>query len=194
MGEKRTAADAAAERGRVWTVSNGLSLLRLLLAIPTVAAMVSGEKTLAVVLFFAAAGTDYLDGYVARLRNEISEFGRIIDPIADKAYVAAAVVAMLLLDIIPLWLLIVVLARDLLILLGGILVQRRTGEVLASNWTGKWTVGVLSITLLLYYLEVDGPVLTFFIGLTLAMLLLSLTLYARTALQHLATSGQGENR
>ncbi len=194
MGEKRTAAEVAEERGRVWTVSNGLSFLRLLLAVPTVAAMVSGEKTLAIVLFFTAAATDYLDGYVARLRNEISEFGRIIDPIADKAYVAAAVVAMLLLDIVPLWLLVVVLARDLLILIGGILVQRRTGEVLASNWTGKWTVGVLSITLLLYYLEVDGPILAFFIGLTLVMLLLSLILYARTALQHLATSGQGENR
>lgn len=194
MQHKSDAVRRTEERGRVWTVSNGLSLLRLLLAVPTVIAMVSGEKTLAVILFFTAAGTDYLDGYVARLRNEISEFGRIIDPIADKAYVAAAVVAMLLLGIIPLWLLVLVLARDLLILIGGILVQRRTGEVLASNWTGKWTVGVLSITLLLYYLEVDGPVLTFFIGLTIVMLLLSLILYTRTALQHLATSGQGENR
>ena len=92
------------------------------------------------------------------------------------------------------WLLIVVLVRDLLILVGGILVQRRTGQVLPSNWTGKWAVGVLSITLLLYYVGVGYALLQVFVILTLIMLLLSLVLYTRTALQHLATSGQGENR
>lgn len=192
--EERLIEEQSRERERVWTLSNGLSLLRLLLAIPTVMAMVAGEKTLAVTLFFLSAGTDYLDGWAARLRDEISELGRIIDPIADKVYVAAAVVTMLALDIIPLWLVVAVLARDLLILIGGVVVRRKTGEVLSSNWTGKWTVGVLSITLLLYYLEAPTAAITIFLLLTVAMLLLSLLLYIRTALQHLATSGHGENR
>ncbi len=178
----------------VWTISNGLSFLRILLALPTAIAMLSGDQVLAVVLFFISAATDYLDGFVARLRSETSEFGRIIDPVADKIYVATAIVIMLLLEVVPLWFVVAVLARDVLILIGGVMVQRKTGDVLPSNWTGKWTVGAISVTLLLYWMEGPAEVITFFLWLTVAMLLFSFILYVRVALQHLATSGQSENR
>ena len=177
-----------------FTISNGLSLLRALMAIPTAIAMLSHQKTVAIVLFFISASTDYFDGLVARVRNEVSEFGRIADPIADKIYVAVAVILMLILDYVPLWLVIAILARDLLIMIGGIIIQRRTGDVLASNWTGKWTVGAISVTLLLLYMEVSPPVTTIFLLLTVAMLILSLALYVRVGVQHLATSDQTEIR
>ncbi len=177
-----------------YTISNGLSLLRAVMAIPTAVAMLSGHKTLAIVLFFISASTDYFDGYVARRRGEVSEFGRIADPVADKIYVAVAIILMLLLEYVPLWLVVIVLARDLLILIGGVIIRRRTGEVLPSNWTGKWTVGSISVTLLLLYMEVPPPTTTIFLVLTVAMLALSLLLYVRVGLQHLATSDQTENR
>ena len=167
--------------GNLWGASNLLSLCRLLLTIPTCLLIYYDYRTLAVVTFFIAAATDYLDGWTARRFGQISDLGKILDPLADKIYVAGVVILLLILGVLPLWLVLPILLRDLLILLGGIFVRLRTGRVLPSNWTGKWAVGVLSITLLLIYLGVGGIALHLFIGLTLAMLTLSLALYISRA-------------
>ena len=165
--------------GSLWNVSNLLSILRLLLTLPTCLLVYYGYRELAVISFFAAAITDYLDGWTARRFGQISDLGKILDPLADKVYVASVVILFLFLDILPLWLVLPVILRDLLILLGGIYVERKTGQVLPSNWTGKWAVGFLSITLLLFYLGVSGIVLQIFIIVTLVMLALSLYLYLK---------------
>ena len=175
-------------RRQLRMVSNQLSLARILLAVPTVLAMIAGQKEIAVTLFFVSAATDYLDGFIARRRNEVSELGKIVDPLADKIYVAAAVVTMLLLGFVPLWLVLVVLARDIAILLGGLYIEQKTGRLLTSNWTGKWTVGLLSLTLLLSYLEIDPTILTILSVLTTIMLAYSTILYLRTALATLRES------
>ena len=166
-------------KGRILGASNLLSLGRLLLTIPTCLAIIYDLQVYAVVLFFTSALTDYLDGWIARRYNQISDLGKILDPLADKVYVAGAVIVMTFMGIIPLWFLIPVILRDLFILAGGIYVQKKYGLVLPSNWTGKWAVGVLSITLLLMYLGVTGIAITLLIALTFAMLALSLFLYGK---------------
>ena len=174
---------------REWLLrSNLLSIARVVLAVPTVWLMVEGMRTEAVILFFVSAATDYLDGDLARRRGEVSELGKILDPLADKIYVAAAVITMLLLGVIPLWLVVVVLARDLLILAGGLYVERKTGRLLTSNWTGKWTVGLLSITLLVAWLGADESILTVLYIATAAMLALTTVLYGKGAVKVLGES------
>ncbi|MCE7934379.1 MAG: CDP-alcohol phosphatidyltransferase family protein, partial [Chlorobi bacterium CHB2] len=127
-----------------WTLSNGLSALRMLLVVPTWFTLASGMRLATVALFILSALTDVLDGWLARKRNEVSDLGKILDPLADKVYVGVVVVVMLLQGMLPLWFVLVVLGRDLLILVGGILFERRTGVVLPSNYPGKIAVLVLS--------------------------------------------------
>lgn len=173
-----TTSDRTAGTERRWNVSNVLSLVRLLLVLPAGAAIMYERKVVAVAIFVLAALTDYLDGYFARRLGQISEFGKILDPLADKIFVAGVVILLYLTGIVPLWLLVPILGRDLLILLGGLYVERRAGVVLPSNWTGKWAVGALSFAILLLYLGAEGIVVHGFIGLTFAMLALSLGQYA----------------
>lgn len=168
-----------------WTPSNLLSLSRILLAIPTGVAVWNDWKAIAVGLFVVAALTDYLDGFVARKTGSISELGKILDPLADKVYVAVSVLLMLVLGIVPLWFVAVVLGRDILILLGGVYVEKRTGVVLPSNWVGKWAVGALSLTLLLMYLGVEGIPTTVGVVITLLMFAWSMWLYGARAARSL---------
>jgi CDP-diacylglycerol--glycerol-3-phosphate 3-phosphatidyltransferase len=92
--------------------------------------------------------TDILDGYFARKRNEISELGKIIDPLADKISVITITFLLLLKGILPLWFFIVILSRDLIILLGGLYIKKKYEVILQSNWIGKLTVFIIGFTLL----------------------------------------------
>lgn len=118
-----------------------------------------------------------LDGWLARKRNEISDLGKILDPLADKVYVGVVVVVMLMQGMLPLWFVLVVLGRDLLILVGGILFERRTGVVLPSNYPGKIAVLVLSGTLLAIVAGASTAVTTTMGGIALLLLAISFTLY-----------------
>jgi hypothetical protein len=82
----------------------------------------------------------------------------------------------------------VVLGRDLLILIGGILIERRTGVVLPSNYTGKIAVLVLSLTLLLIIIGVSPIVIDIFMALSLLLLAISLFVYGRRGFASLKTS------
>jgi len=161
-----------------WTLSNALSALRLVLALPVAFTLLYGLRWITVAICIAAAVTDVLDGYIARRYNEVSDLGKILDPLADKVFVAAAVVMMLVNGMLPLWFVLVVLGRDLLILTGGILIERRTGVVLPSNYPGKIAVLLLSFTLLLIIIGVDPFVRTLMMTASLAMLAVSLYIYA----------------
>lgn len=92
--------------------------------------------------------TDVLDGYFARKRNEVSELGKIVDPLADKISIITISLIMVLTGIIPLWFFLVIMSRDILILSGGLYIKRKTGIVLQSNIIGKWTVFVIGFTLM----------------------------------------------
>jgi CDP-diacylglycerol--glycerol-3-phosphate 3-phosphatidyltransferase len=93
--------------------------------------------------------TDLLDGYLARKLNQISELGKIIDPLADKIAVGAIAILMFFNGLIPLWFILVVLVRDLLILTFGMILKRKKKIVLMSNYPGK--IAVLTIGLALVF-------------------------------------------
>jgi CDP-diacylglycerol--glycerol-3-phosphate 3-phosphatidyltransferase len=91
--------------------------------------------------------TDLLDGYFARSRNEISELGKIIDPLADKVTVISLVIILLYKEIVPFWYVIITVLRDAVILIGGLYLTYKKNIVLQSNWTGKIAVFTIGATL-----------------------------------------------
>lgn len=165
-----------------WTLSNALSALRIVMALPAAYTLGHGMRWATVALCLGAALTDVLDGYIARRFNEISDLGKILDPLADKVFVGMFVILLLLQGALPLWFVLVVLGRDLVILLGGLVVERRFGVVLPSNYPGKMAVLALSLMLLLVVIGVTPVVIDALMALSLVLLGVSLYLYGKRAI------------
>ncbi len=139
--------------GKINTFSNYISIVRIFLAVPLLILLNSYEvydmyRTLIIAILLFAFITDISDGYIARKRNEITEFGKIIDPLADKVLIFIVVIKLYLLSEIPGYIFWIIIIRDLLILLGGIYVSKKLGRVLPSNLLGKATVIIIGIFIL----------------------------------------------
>lgn len=93
-------------------------------------------KVLAFVTFVLASLTDFLDGFIAKKRGEISDFGKFMDPVADKILVLAAFLAFVEMKLIPAWLVVIIVSREFIIT-GLRLVALARGEVLAAGMGGK---------------------------------------------------------
>lgn len=132
-------------------ISNILSFSRLVLLIPLIFFLISPNENYylfsSIIIIFMWI-SDLLDGYFARKRKEVSELGKIIDPLADKITVISITIILLFQGIVPLWFFIVIVLRDLIILSGGLFIKQKYGIVLQSNWVGKLTVFTIGFTLL----------------------------------------------
>lgn len=110
----------------VWTVANLLTALRIVLTVPFLYLISKGSYGSALAVFFIASLTDFTDGYVARRFNQRTSVGRIMDPLADKILTTAAYIVMAIpragLPSIPIWLAAAVVIRDVVILLGSLIV------------------------------------------------------------------------
>ena len=122
------------------TASNILTVLRIIL-VPFFAAciLINSVYTIfaAFVIFIVAAVTDRYDGILARQRKEITDFGKILDPIADKILVGAGVLALVYWKVIPLWMVIIILIREIGITWIRIVFMKRE-IILAAEKAGKW--------------------------------------------------------
>ena len=101
---------------RILTIPNLLSLARLATVPVFVWLFVTDRTNAAVTLYAIAAWTDFFDGYLARRLNEVSELGKLLDPLADRVFIVALAVALVANDVLPLWLAIAIIARDVVIL------------------------------------------------------------------------------
>lgn len=129
-----------------------LSVLRILLIIPLCYFFLTGfgqNKYLIFCVLILMAITDLLDGYLARRLNEVSELGKIIDPVADKMAIGVTAILMFFNGLIPLWFILIVLVRDVLILVFGMYLKGRKKIVLMSNYPGK--IAALTIGLALVF-------------------------------------------
>jgi len=106
--------------------------------------------TLALVVFVAASITDYYDGKIARERGLITNFGKLMDPLADKVLLAAALVLLVGHDLIPAWAVVLVLAREFLVT-GLRLIASSQGSVLAADSLGKQKT-IIQIVTVIYFL------------------------------------------
>lgn len=130
---------------KLFTYSNFISFLRIILIIPTMYLLANitehdHYRYFVLSMFFLAYVSDILDGYLARKFNEISELGKIIDPLADKLFVLAIVIQLYIYGEVSAFYFWVIILRDMVIFIGGIIVSNIIGKVLPSNLLGKITV------------------------------------------------------
>ena len=99
---------------RIWTVPNALSMARLL-GVPLFLywVLVTEQDGRAILLLMAAGISDYLDGKIARKFNQFSRIGQLLDPAADRLYIAATLIALVVRDGLPLWWALLLVGRDL---------------------------------------------------------------------------------
>ena len=139
---------------------NLLTVLRILLVPVLVVALLSrGGQTsdvLAAVVFAAASVTDALDGWLARTREQITTFGKLMDPVADKLLIIAALLSLVSLGRLAAWVAMVIVAREFAVTVARIS-ARSEGVVIAANWWGKVKTGVQVLTIFLLSLLVPSP-------------------------------------
>ena len=135
---------------KLWTPANIVTLIRICLVPVFVLAIVSpwpewmglpditmeAKRLIAAGIFILISCTDWIDGYLARSRGEVTDFGKFMDPLADKILVAAALIALVELGVLPGWPVLIILAREFIV--SGIrMVAASKGEVIAASWYGK---------------------------------------------------------
>lgn len=135
---------------KLWTPANIVTLIRICLVPVFVLAIVSpwpewvglpgitleAKQLIAAAIFILISCTDWIDGYLARSRGEVTDFGKFMDPLADKILVAAALIALVELAVLPGWPVLIILAREFIV--SGIrMIAASKGEVIAASWYGK---------------------------------------------------------
>jgi len=140
---------------RVLTISNLLTLSRILLTPFIAVGILRHEWFLAFTLFFIAVLTDFLDGYIARAFSECTTIGTTLDPIADKILLLATFASFVFSKIddlvMPLWFLIFAISRELIIVLGAILISWFVGNIRLQPTIWGKTTTLLQIIFILWY-------------------------------------------
>lgn len=124
--------------------------------IPPSAFWSAAKPWIAAAIFALVAATDAVDGYLARSRNEVTTFGKFIDPLADKLLVTAALVALVDLDRLPSWIALVIISRELIVS-GLRMVAVAEGKVIAASSWGKVKT-ILQIVAIVAFIVKDSPV------------------------------------
>lgn len=128
---------------------NWITILRVVLVLPVVVALLSEHYLIALLLFAVAGLSDGLDGYIARHYDSTSRFGSILDPVADKLLLICTYLSLAWLALLPVWLVVIVLLRDVLIVIGGVAYHRLIGEyAMEPSFISKLNTGA-QITLAL---------------------------------------------
>lgn len=164
---------------RILTVPNILSFYRFLILIPVIILFPDNSNTSKVIilcLFFSAIISDILDGILARKLNQISELGKILDPVIDKISIGIIGILLIIYRDLPVWVMIIVIFRDILIFSGGLYIKIKKRITLTSIFSGKITALFISLTGILYFLEFYKFAYPF-LYLTLFLILYSLIVY-----------------
>ena len=119
-------------------LANWLTVLRIVLIPLFVLLLLYKRPGLALVVFASAALTDLLDGYVARRRGSQTRLGAFLDPMADKLLLTAAFVTLTHLRVLPAWITVVVISRDIILMMGALLIHMLGGRIYPRpTWAGK---------------------------------------------------------
>jgi len=117
---------------------NFISVLRIVLVIPIVYLLVQRQFASALILFAVAGVSDGLDGYLAKRNNWASRLGSILDPLADKLLLVSAYLALVWIEEIPLWLVMTIMVRDIIIIIGGVVYHYLIGQFeMVPSWISK---------------------------------------------------------
>ena len=154
------------ETDKLWTISNIITLVRICLVPVFVIALITPwpdwfgidsvssttKSLIAAFIFILISCTDWLDGYLARSRGEVTNFGKFMDPLADKILVCAALLALVELKVLPSWPVLIILAREFIV--SGIrMVAADKGVVIAASWYGKAKTVTQIIAIVLFIVK-----------------------------------------
>ncbi len=170
----------------VWTPANIVTLVRILLVPVFVVAIISPwpsyipnwhnaelcKPWVAALIFGILSCTDALDGYLARSRGEVTNFGKFIDPLADKILVAAALLALIELQVLPSWVALLIIAREFIVSGLRMLVATH-GVVVAASWYGKAKTVFQIIAILLFIVKGSDALLALHPDMELALYAIS---------------------
>ena len=162
-------------------LANLLSGLRVLLIPVLFYFLAQGEaaQLATVLLLLFAAATDLGDGLVARRYGQISRLGKVLDPLADKIFLACLLGALVYWRDLPLWLLGMLFVRDAVIVLIGLWLLRARGLIVAANRWGKYTTATMGFMSIGYVLHAPEMVRHLLVALAAVMVLMSSSSYAR---------------
>jgi cardiolipin synthase len=122
---------------RVWTIPNVLSMLRLALVPAFLVLLVLGEYVGALVVLVVASLSDLADGYLARRLNQVTRLGQLLDPAADRLYIFAALLGLAAGGLVPWWIVVVIVARDVFLLILGVVLASHGYGPLPVHQLGK---------------------------------------------------------
>lgn len=122
---------------RIFTIPNVISFIRLCMVPVYMVLLLNGYDLLATFMFALAAGTDWIDGQLARRTNCVSKLGQLLDPAVDRVLMICGVIGLMLVGRLPIWIVFVVLGRDLMFLVGGAYLLKRYHERVAVIYPGK---------------------------------------------------------
>ena len=168
------------------TLANAISISRIFLAIPLVLLFEDiskgdlGKLWWAFVLIIIIVLTDFLDGYVARKAEETTNFGKLIDPVADKVCMMVVMIYLIISYKLPFLLFFVTLAiRDVFLIIIGVYLMFSQEEVFQSNRSGKWFMGItaLMMTFFLFQDPLGIPVYVLWTTYLISMLLFAFSTF-----------------
>ena len=163
---------------------NKLTIARMIIVPFLVIFLLTGwggeaNRYISLTLFVVASVTDWFDGYLARKNNLVTNFGKFMDPLADKLLVCSAMICMIDIKRLPAWFVIIIIAREFIIS-GFRLIAAENGIVIAANYWGKFKTASQMIMIILLILHFDGIFVILeqiFIWLSLALTIISLITY-----------------
>ena len=122
---------------RVLTVPNALSTVRLLLVPVFLVLVVTEQYLAALIVIVVSSATDYLDGIIARRFGQITKLGQLLDPAADRLFIFAAVIALAVREVVPWWVVLAIVGRDVMLAVLGIVLAQHGYGPLPVHHLGK---------------------------------------------------------
>lgn len=173
--------NGAAEQPNVniWNVPNVLTTMRVIMIIPFVIVLLGGNagwfgdgmfvpSMVALGIFVVACITDFLDGRIARKYHLVTNFGKFMDPLADKVLVSSGLICMVAMERIPAWVVIIIMAREFIIS-GFRLVASDAGIVIAASYWGKFKTTFQMILVVMAIVDLSAWVPYYNIAVTVVM-------------------------
>ena len=153
---KSTGETVGVHPGALWTLPNALSLLRIVLVPLLVVFLLTRYAYAGLTVFWAASATDWLDGYVARSRDQVTTIGKLLDPVADKLLLSAAFISLVELGLAPAWMVVVIVGRELAVT-GLRAVAADCNMIIAAGSVGKYKLFAQIIAVSILILQLRLP-------------------------------------
>ena len=140
------------KRENIWNVPNILTMVRMALIGVFIWQFVLGHRYWALAIFLGANLTDFLDGYIARKYQLITNFGKLMDPLADKLMLITALSCLTISGLVPYWITIIIFVKECIMVVGGFFLLRK-GIVMQAQLIGKAATVVFLVAVVVTFLD-----------------------------------------